>query len=214
MNKVFAQYLNEEEITGLSRAVHFAYRAVDTIYKTYPLLGNFLPGQDLRSHLINAAVQFELCKIAIPGFTTKIEKNAAKNCNHAVLLKDNLKITAHYLGSKKQRKMARPAIYRSLYAAVNADIFSDFGTAADDSKDVPKELYCHLYHSGVKKPDFVALSAPNDNQLGIIGVPLILPIIQTEEIQKTEEITDTIEHTLKAGVQDNEHQQQFKESYG
>ncbi|MFA5924246.1 MAG: hypothetical protein WC856_23625 [Methylococcaceae bacterium] len=213
MNKVFEQHLNETEINSLSRAVYLGYWAVDKMYKIYPVLGNFLPGRDLRPNLINVAVQFELCKIAISGFNNKIELNAAKNCNHALLLKDGLKITAHYLGSTKPRKMARSAICRSPYAAVNSDIFAVFG-AEDDASVVSKDLYCHLYHSGLQKPELVWLAAPDDSQKGIIGSSLMLPTIEIEKLEKTEEIMDTIEHTLKAGVQHNEHQQQLKESNG
>lgn len=217
MEKFYAQHLNDTEINAFSKAVHSGYWAVNEIFKIYPFLGNFLPGYDIRPNLINVAVQFELCKMSVHGFQSKIQKNAAGNCNHLVLLKDGLQVTTHYLGSTKPRKMARSAICREPYAAANnMDLFADF--CAEDNVSNEHHLYCHLYHSGKDKPEFVALAAPNNRQTGIIGNIFKLPIIQKEELEKTEEIKETIEHTLKVGVAQNEHQQfehkQFKESNG
>lgn len=212
MSKILEQRLNEAEINNLSRSVYLGYLAIDKIYKIYPMLGNFLPGLDLRPNLINIAVQHELCKISTENFNNKIEKNAARNCNHALIFKNNIKITTHFLGSKKPRKMARFAICRKPYAAMNADIFSEFGEEDDVSINDSSDLYCHLYHYGLKKPDRVWIVAPDDSQQGIIGRSLILPKIEIEELEKTENIEDTIEYTLKNGVTNNEHEEQLKES--
>jgi hypothetical protein len=211
MDKLIAQHFTQSDIEGISKKVHCAYRAIDHLYAEHPLLGNFMPAADIRPNLINVAVQFELTKLSNDGFNYKIEKNAARNCNHVQLIKNDIRLTVHYLGHKKPRSKARYAICREPLAALNEDLFDFFG-----NKEEIKSLNCsyfHIYHWGFKTPDKVILALPDSEQKRIMG-RLILPKMKlTQEEEKIEEIKETIEHTLKE-VSNNEYQQNNKEANG
>lgn len=211
MNRFLNQRLSSSVQHDLSRSVHLGYLAIDQIFKQYPLLGNFAPGSDVRPHLINIAVQHELSKLAVDGVPHKIEKNAANNCNHLVLYPGGLKLTTHFLGSHRPRKMARKAVCRKPYAALNADVFTEFGDAEGSENESGRDFYCQLYHFGLNKPERVWLVTPDDAQRGIIGESLMLPNVEIQELEKTENIKETIEHTLKFGVA-NDVDKRFKES--
>lgn len=212
MNKIFSQYFTPSDMEEMSVRVYRGYRAVEHLFTVYPLLGNFIPGADIRPYLINISVQYELTKLSNHGFSYRIEKNAARNCSHVQILKDNIRITAHYLGSSTLRKSARHAKCREPLAALNEDLFKTFGN--EEEIKVLDSSYFHLYYQGLKMPEIIMLAIPGTEQKGIIGKPLILPKIELgQEEEKTEEIKETMEHILKE-VSKNEHQQPNKEANG
>ncbi|MGZ8227774.1 MAG: hypothetical protein ACXWT3_14245 [Methylococcaceae bacterium] len=212
MNKIFSQHFKQSDIEEMSGRVYRGYRAVEHLFTVYPLLGSFIPGADIRPYLINISVQYELTKLSSHGFSYKIEKNAARNCSHVQLLKDNIRITAHYLGSTTLRKAARHAICRQPLAELNQDLFKVFGN--EEEIKVLDGSYFHLYYQGLKTPEIIMLAIPDAEQKGIIGEPLILPKIELgQEEEKIEEIKETMEYILKE-VSKNEHQQPNKEANG
>jgi hypothetical protein len=212
MDKIFSQHFNQSDIEELSGKVYRGYRAVEHLFTVYPLLGNFIPGSDIRPYLLNISVQYELTKLSSNEFDYKIEKNAARNCSHVQLIKNNVKITAHYLGSTTLRKAARHAKCREPLAALNQDLFKVFGS--EEEIKALDSSYFHLYYQGLKIPEIIMLAVPDSEQKGIIGEPLILPKIEIkQDEEKIEEIKETMEYILKE-VNSNEHQQLYKEANG
>jgi hypothetical protein len=198
IESVYKNYLDESDVLMLSQSVHSGYWAVDHLYKINPVFGMFKPGLDQRPRLINLFVEHNLTKIDRPGFHYEIQKNVARNCSHVRLRKDKMTITTHFLGSTAPRKMARFAKYRMPLAGSNYDLFDLFNNDESDKDNFEGDIYCHLYHYGLRAPSQIFLAAPRKNQFGLLGKPLILPTIEKrkEDEEKIEESLDLILRTI------------------
>ena len=169
------KFLAEEDLEAIGAAITTSYRACDSFMKSNVVTDNFMVGMDQRSRLISAFVEFALTKL--DGFTYELKPNAARNCWHTRIFKNQLALTAHFLGrGKTSRNMPNAAINRAVLSSRNLELFADESDDADIVGDIG---YCWILHSGFMVPKFAGLAIPSRDQSTVIA-STSLPLVEIE----------------------------------
>jgi len=189
---ILNRWLAEDDYGLLGQAVVDGYSACDEFMSKNIVFSEFALGREHRSHLLRVFVDHALNNVPLKNksFKQELSSNKARNCWHIRLHKDGLVITSHFMGKRKFRKMARPAVNREILADMNGDLFA----GESDQLDVCVEsgaAYCNLLHGGRKSPDLSMLVIPNRDQARTIGASCHLPRPSPQRA-KSEEITDTV----------------------
>lgn len=200
---IFDKYLTEEDYYALSQAVMSAYLACDQLMATNSIFTGFSVGRELRPHLLRVFVEraLHLIPSTYPNFHIEITPNAAKNCSHVRLYRDNLVITSHFIGEKNFRNLGRPAINRAILASCNSDLFGEQFSL--DLSDNQEHQYFQLLHGGSSHvPEILMLIKPSTNQQQILA-SYILPKTESSPI-KSEQIIDEFKPRLRLRDLENE----------
>lgn len=183
------KFLSSSELEGVSQSVSNAYAAVEFIYRSTPALGAFIPGGDIRPHLLRVCVEHSLQKFAAlhDEFTHEIRLNQARNCYHLRVYKNGLALTAHYMGAKCERPEARKALYKANLSERNMDLFSFENEEADDFKNIG---YAEIMHGGVVRPSNILINIPSRDQTYSMG-SLTLAIVSENKAQVEKIVEET-----------------------
>lgn len=188
---ILDRWLDGDDYQALGQAVVNAYHGCDQVMASNLVFSEFVVGREHRSYLLGIFVQYAINNISEtrPDFFQELKPNSARNCWHVRLNKNGLLLTAHFMGKKDFRKMARPAMNRALLAGRNGDLFASEASTLDicDEKGF---AYCHLLHGGKYEPELSMLAIPSYDQTTIgASCPLPLPAPETA---KSEEIADSV----------------------
>lgn len=178
------KFLAERDLEAIGAAITMGYRACDSFMKSNVVTDNFMVGMDQRSRLISVFVEFALTKL--DGFTYELKPNAAHNCWHTRIFKNQLALTAHFLGrGNTSRSIPNSAINRAVLSSRNLELFADESNDADIVGDIG---YCWILHSGFMTPKFAGLAIPSRNQSAVIAnTPLPLVDIEPSAIEQVRE---------------------------
>ena len=194
------KWLTDEDYEALAQGTVNAYKACDKHFRNSVVTGEFLPGIEKRSNMLNIFVMYSLFKIANEKneFKSEFKQNAAHNCWHLRLHKGGLSITTHFLGRKNDRSMARSAKNRAVLLSKNLDLFQSDNSNIDDIT----HLYCHLYHGGWLRPEEICLVIPTADQSNIShAMNLNIP---KPDITKAEQIREEMTFRLLIGTEETE----------
>jgi len=181
------------------------YRALQTLIRSTPMLGQFAPGIKTVGYLRNLAVQHALATQAAASELFFTETGFNKSGNHAFLKlhASGVVITAHYAGARGSRAL-RKAITRAELASRNGDLFGD-ETHLIDADVATGHAYVQLKHGGIGTPVYAALYIPNRDQQSYQLEPLLLTMTQASEAQ-VEEVTDRLNDTIKRKARETDDQ--------
>ncbi|VAW51832.1 hypothetical protein MNBD_GAMMA06-2049 [hydrothermal vent metagenome] len=172
---ILSPFLNEADYEALGSAVVTGYKACDLFMASNTAMDNFIVGMEQRSRLISVFVDHALTKI--DSFNYEVKPNAANNCRHVRIYKEQLAITAHFLGRGKcPRKLPNKAINRAQLSERNMSLFPD----DSEQPDISSELgYCWLLHSGFVTPRETSLAIPTRDQSSVHAITS-LPLVDVE----------------------------------
>jgi hypothetical protein len=181
------RFISDDDINALALAIATGYRACAEFMSQSVVTGVFPIGTEQRPHMLRAFVDYALMRYADTraGFYQEIRTNAANNCRHVRIYKNNLAITAHFMGRRRFRRMARSAVNRAALAARNKDLFGFESAEADVFADFG---YAQMLHGGNSNPELLILAIPTRDQRGIaVATDLDIPapdLVAAEQIRE------------------------------
>ncbi|SRR6266567_829475 len=189
---IVERFLAKDDLSGLGLVISTAYKGCAMFCRNHWVTSYFPVGMEQRAHLLRAFVDHGLMRFADEreDFTHEIRPNNARNCHHVRIFKNQLAITAHFMGRKKFRRYARVARNREFLAERNtADLFGYEDKFLDVFNDTG---YAQILHGGsADRPEFLKLVIPTRDQASIAAhMPLAIPepdVVVAELIR--EEIT-------------------------
>jgi hypothetical protein len=190
------QFLTSEDFDAIALAIATPYRACAEFMRLNVVTSTFPIGIEQKPHLLRAFVDHSLMRMADyrAGFFQEIKWNEAHNCQHVRVFKGKLAITAHFMGRTKFRQSARHAENRMILAMRNGDLFGRDGADLDVFRDGG---YVQILHGGNASPDFLMLTIPTRDQLGV-GAAMELPI-PAADVVAAEMIREEMTLSLKSG---------------
>jgi hypothetical protein len=197
--------LQSAHVAALGQAIPLGYRALQTLVRTTPMLGQFVPGLKTVGYLRNLAVQHALATQAATTELFFTDTGFNKPGNHAFLKlhAQGVVITAHYAGAQGSRAL-RKAIARAELSARNGDLFAAESQAVD--ADVATgHAYVQLRHGGLSTPVYAALYIPNRDQQSTQLEPMLLSMAPPSDAQ-VEEVTDRLNDAIKRKTREAEEQ--------
>lgn len=183
---VLKNTLDEVDYENLGKAVTTAYKACNALMENNTVLNNSIVGMEQRSRLISVFVEHSLAGVC--GFTSEIKPNAANNCHHTRISKNNFVITAHFLGrGARVRKLPNCAINRAMLSDRNMSLFPDEeGNIPDFCSE--NGGYGWVLHHGLVEPQTVSLAIPTRDQRDIYAfTPLPVVDVKVSEIEEIRE---------------------------
>lgn len=168
------QHFTPEDLDAIALAVATPYKACADFMRLNVVTSTFPIGMEQRPHLLRAFVDHSLMQLANyrSGFRHEIKWNNAHNCQHVRIFKGKCAVTAHFMGRTNFRQSARHAENRTVLALRNGDLFSH-----DATLEIFKDGgYIQILHGGNASPEYLALTIPTGDQLGIgAGMELEIP---------------------------------------
>jgi len=197
--------LQSAHLESLGQAVPLGYRALQTLIRATPMLGQFVPGLKTVGYLRNLAVQHALATQAATTELFFTDTGFNKPGNHAFLKlhAQGVVITAHYAGARGSRAL-RKSIARAELSARNGDLFAVESQVIDADVTLG-HAYVQLMHGGLSTPVYAALCIPNRDQRSYQLEPLLLDMASPSDAQ-VEEVADRLNDTIKRKTHETDEQ--------